>query len=444
MLSSLLVFGIAIAGTHWAAAHQPGRHRLDGLGLALLGLACAALVWRRQARVVMLAITTGATVAYVVLGFPYGPVFLAVLVATVGAIRTGHRYSAWITLAIGYLVFVGIGRLIPTAFGFRLTTPSLGIAIEVAAWIIVACAIGEAVRVRSERYAEVARVHAEQARARAEQERRQASEERLRIAQELHDVLGHHLSLINVQAGVGLHLMDEDPQQARRALQTIKTASAEALGEVRGVLGLLRARDERAPRSPAPTLANLETLIDREHTTITGTPRPLPPDIDRAAFRIVQESLTNVRRHAGHSAVARVTVGYEPAALRVTIVDDGAGPAPGSGAATGPAYSGGGPGNGIAGMRTRAEGLGGTFHAGPVPGGGFKVTARLPAPDTVTGGPSAGAGPRDGEMSARPGDENGGAVGVPGDDGGGPARASGDEDGRRTRAPVGTEEREDS
>jgi len=109
---------------------------------------------------------------------------------------------------------------------------------------------------------ELSRTHAEQARVRAEQQRRQASEERLRIARELHDVLGHHLSLISVQAGVGLHLMDDQPEQARTALLAIKQASAEALREVRAVLGVLRADEEQAPRAPAPSLANLATLAE--------------------------------------------------------------------------------------------------------------------------------------------------------------------------------------
>src|SRR5439155_25583391 len=126
--------------------------------------------------------------------------------------------------------------------------------VTVGAWLVVALAFAEMIRVRTAHFAEMARTRAESARARAEQEKRQASEERLRIAQELHDVLGHHLSLINVQAGVGLHLMDERPEQARAALTAIKQASAEALREVRAVLGVLRADEERAPRAPGPSL----------------------------------------------------------------------------------------------------------------------------------------------------------------------------------------------
>src|SRR5690606_35800167 len=196
--------------------------------------------------------------------------------------------------------------------------------------------------------------------------RRHASEERLRIAQELHDVIGHHLSLINVQAGVGLHLMDSRPEQARAALSAIKQASAEALGEVRSVLATLRAADEAAPRTPALGLDRLAELTGDAglpvQTSIVGTARPLPPEVDRAAYRIVREALTNVRRHAGAGAAARVVVEYGAKELVVRVDDDGGGATPAA-----PVNEG----TGIGGMRERAEALGGSPAAGPrVPGGG--------------------------------------------------------------------------
>src|SRR5205823_6507236 len=187
--------------------------------------------------------------------------------------------------------------------------------------------VGEVARTHARYMAELRRTRDEQARTRAEQQRRQASEERLRIARELHDVLGHHLSLINVQAGVGLHLMDDKPEQARTALIAIRQASAEALREVRSVLGILRAEDESAPRTPAPSLANLGALVDDAGAgaQVQGEPRDLPAEVDRAAYRIAQEALTNVRRHAGPGAKAQVTIGYGPDALTVRVADDGVG-----------------------------------------------------------------------------------------------------------------------
>jgi signal transduction histidine kinase len=241
--------------------------------------------------------------------------------------------------------------------------------------------------------AEMMKVRAERARARKEQEARQASEERLRMARELHDVLGHHLSLINVQAGVGLHLMDNRPEQAREALTAIKSASAEALREVRAVLGVLRPEEEAAPRQPALGLDRFDELTADAGlpvtTTIRGERRPLPAEVDRAAYRIVQEALTNVRKHAVAGAAAEITIDYAPAELRLSVRNDGPAPAEGAkgllGSAStllGGARAEGAPadqaGNGITGMRARAESLGGSLAAGPLPGGGFVVSVLLP------------------------------------------------------------------
>jgi signal transduction histidine kinase len=234
--------------------------------------------------------------------------------------------------------------------------------------------------VRSEQLAQQARYRAAQEHSRAEQQRRQASEERLRIARELHDVLGHHLSLINVQAGVGLHLMDSRPEQAREALTAIKTASAEALREVRAVLGVLRPEEEAAPRAPAPGLDRLADLTAEAGLPVAvrvrGTARPLPAEVDRAAYRIVQEALTNVRRHAGSAVTATVTIGYGNGDVTVRVDDNGQG-ADGADATEPP------PGGGIAGMRARAVALGGDLTAEPRAEGGFRVEARLPVDDEL-------------------------------------------------------------
>ncbi len=236
----------------------------------------------------------------------------------------------------------------------------------VGAWLLAVLAGAELFRVRRERIAR-------DRRERAEAERRRADEERLRIARELHDVLAHSISVINVQAGVALALMDERPEQARTALTTIKAASKEALGEVRQVLGALRAPGE-APRSPAPGLDRLPELLEQATSaglaadlTVEGGRVPLPPGADLAAFRIVQEALTNIVRHSG-SRTARIRLTYAPGSVEVLIDDDG------------PAVAGGdsGGGNGLVGMRERAAALGGSVQAGPRPDGGFRVRALLP------------------------------------------------------------------
>jgi signal transduction histidine kinase len=197
----------------------------------------------------------------------------------------------------------------------------------------------------------------------------------LRIARELHDVLAHNISLINVQAGVALHLIDERPEQARGALSAIKDASKEALGELRSVLDVLRQTDERPPRSPTAGLARLDELVSRAtaaglevRTEVDGSPRPLAAGVDLAAFRIVQEALTNVARHAG-PATAIVRLAYGERELTLQVDDDGRGrPADATPAG----------GSGIAGMRERAIALAGTLDAAARPGGGFQVRARLP------------------------------------------------------------------
>jgi signal transduction histidine kinase len=374
-----LIIGLVQVLATQAAAGRAGVH-LDAFAYFLLIVGPAALTVRRRWRPLALIVSVAATTAYFTLGYPDGPGFLAAFVAILGALRTGYRTLTWVTVGSAYLVYVLFGTASPS----RLVT--------VAAWLVVLFVVGEATRVRSAHFAELrqaqlerARAVEEQEKARAEHRRRQASEERLQIARELHDVLGHHLSLINVQAGVGLHLMDDRPEQARDALTAIKQASAEALREVRNVLAALRPDDEQPPRAPAPSLsggesppaaAGLRALIADVTAAglpvellITGTPGELPAEVDRAAYRIVQEALTNVRRHAGTDAVATVTVGYEPAALTVRVVDDGEG---------GPAPAPAGEGTGLVGMRERVEALGGRFDAGPAGPRGFEVSAQLP------------------------------------------------------------------
>ncbi|HEX2772859.1 MAG TPA: sensor histidine kinase [Micromonosporaceae bacterium] len=377
---------IQLMGVRAAAGQQSGARALEALGYLLLVGGPALLVWRRRLPVPVLAGTLAATLGYALAGYPRGPFFLAATVAVFTAVVTGRRAAAAALAALGYVGYLVLGWLLADRIGLPSPArPDLGDALAVALWLVVLFALGEAARVRAQHFAEVAKSRAEHARARAEQERRQASEERLRMARELHDVLGHHLSLINVQAGVGLHLMDSRPEQARAALTAIKTASAEALREVRSVLGVLRPDEEGAPRGPAPTLDRLVDLTTDAgfpvQTRVHGQARPLPAAVDRAGYRIVQEALTNVRRHAGPHATATVTLRYDDDALVVTVVDDGRGGHSGEPAAAGNGArdgAGNGAGSGIAGMRARAESLGGTLVAGPAPEGGFRVDARLP------------------------------------------------------------------
>jgi signal transduction histidine kinase len=365
---ALAVGVIQIVATTFAAERQSGREPLDILGYALLAAGPVALLARRSHPVPVLGVAFVATLSYWLAGYPRGPVFLALIVAFVTAVMAGYRTLAWLSIAVGYVSAIWLADLLGTE-----PTPGPGQAAALAAWLLVLVAAAEVLRVRRERAAEAAR-------SREEQARRRAGEERLRIARELHDVLAHNISLINVQAGVALHLIDERPEQARGALSAIKDASKEALGELRSVLNVLRQTDERPPRSPTAGLARLDELVSRAtaaglevRTEVDGSPRPLAARVDLAAFRIVQEALTNVVRHAG-PATATVRLAYGERELTLQVEDDGRG-------WTANGTTGGG--SGIAGMRERAIALGGTLDAGARPGGGFRVRARLPLDGTA-------------------------------------------------------------
>jgi signal transduction histidine kinase len=351
---------------------------------ALLLVGPVALRWRRRFPVAVFAVAAVASIGFATFAEPHWTYAVAPAIALVTLARQGRVRAALLGAGAAYVAYLLVCWVLADRLGVTEDArPDLRDALLLAVGLAVLVFVGAAAKVRAEQMAELMKVRAERARAQEEQERRQASEERLRIARELHDVLGHHLSLINVQAGVGLHLMDNQPEQAREALSAIKTASAEALREVRSVLGVLRTSDEAAPRQPALGLSRLDDLTADAGlpvtTTVTGVARELPPEVDRAAYRIVQEALTNVRKHAGPAASASIGVDFLPTALHLAIRN--------AGPAADEAEPGGG-GSGIAGMRARAESLGGTLAAGPVDGG-FLVSVLLPAPaDAPTDAPT--------------------------------------------------------
>jgi signal transduction histidine kinase len=207
--------------------------------------------------------------------------------------------------------------------------------------------------------------------------RRGALEERQRLTRELHDVVSYSLATISMHAGAGLHVLELQPDKAAEALTAIKAASKNALNELREILGVLRLPDDAESALGAPGLGRLDELVDsttaagvRTELRVVGRPRSLPAAVDFTAFRIVQEALANVLRHAGQAA-AVVTIAYERDALVIDVEDDGRGEASES-------HISAGSGSGIAGMRQRALAVGGEVDASPQPGRGFRVTARLP------------------------------------------------------------------
>ena len=343
----------------WPATISATTH-LGPVEWALLVVGPLALVFRRRWPVAVLWVTFAATLT------PSGAwsANLSLIVAFFLAATGGHRRAAWVVIVIGYLCSVWLA---PLAYGEP--TGSLTRALALAGWLAVLVIATEVVRLRRERTVEIRATRALDA-------RRQASEERLQMARDLHDVIGHNISLINVQAGVGLDLMDTHPEQARAALAAIKAVSKDALDELRTMLAVLRQGDEDAHARPAPGLDRLDELIEATRTAgirvtvqTVGEARSLPAAVDLAAYRIVQESLTNVARHAGPAtATVRLTHGSD--GLDIEVCDDG------HSSDVNGAHR--GTGSGIVGMRERASALGGRLQAGPRPGGGFAVTAQLP------------------------------------------------------------------
>ena len=306
------------------------------------------------------------------------------------ALRYSRRTSAAVLASVLPLAAAGVvasGATLENAqAGAIVSRVASSAAVIAAGWII-------GVAVREQRvYAAGLREQAERrAQAQLAEGRRAITQERLRIARELHDVVAHSLSLIAVQAGVGNYVAATRPEEAARALASIEATSRGALGEMRRLLDVLRDGDLARPElGPAHRLADLGQLITgtaeagvQAELAVRGAPRPVPPGADLAAYRIVQEALTNVVKHA-HTTQAQVVVTYEPDAVSVEITDNGRGPPAGAVPAR--------PGHGIAGMAERAGLYGGEFHAGPLPRQGFRVAARLPL-DTAPAEPTATGGP---------------------------------------------------
>jgi signal transduction histidine kinase len=323
----------------------------------LVAVSALALIWRRRRPVLVLAVSLGAALLYICLGYFGGAAMLNplfALYAVAVAVPTGRAIGLAVITMLSLMAATAAFGPFGTSGGFVLIPLEVAVALFLGLWVASRAAA---------------------LREREEQARRAVDAERLRIARELHDVVAHTMATINVQAGVAAHVIDQQPEQAAEALEAIKQASKEGLRELRGILNVLRQADEHDPRSPAPRLAQLDELV--ENTTRAGLPtsvtvhgqaRRLVPSVDLTAYRIVQESLTNTLRHAGPTT-ARVTLSYTDDELVVEVLDGGAGRVDGTSEAFG---------HGIPGMRERAEAVGGTLIAGPGPEGGFRVQARLP------------------------------------------------------------------
>jgi signal transduction histidine kinase len=370
---ALLAAGLAafgVWGTLGAVDGQPASRPPGVLGWGLLLAASAAVAFRRRRPLAVLAVTAAATAGWLAARHPYGPMFLPLCVATytVAAATPRRRFPA---LAAGVggllvvLVAVGVSDGRERLYD-QVPNQLPRVLFAWATLLAVPLWVGWAARVRRERVAEEAR--------------RRADEERLRVARELHDVVSHSIAMINFRAGVALHVIDRRPGEAKAALEAIRQGSAGALQELRAALGVLRHRGTgESARAPVPGLGQLGELVAgvagagrTVDMVVDGEPAELPPAVDLAAYRVVQESLTNVVKHAG-PARATVRVAYGPSEVVVEVTDEGHGLEPPS-AAAGPLR----PGQGLVGMRERVTTAGGELEAGPRPEGGFRVRARLP------------------------------------------------------------------
>jgi signal transduction histidine kinase len=326
----------------------------------LIGAAVLPLLWRDRRPEASLLVTAAAVSAYFASTFADGPVYLSVLLG-VFALTSRRPLRDWLPYAVTALLVILVGMVVrEVRVDLNSTVGSIGWSSWFVTVFSAAAALGTAVRNRRE--------------TRAEQVRRTATEEQLRMAQDLHDGVGHGLAVIAMQAGVALHVLDQDPAAARRSLEAIRDTSKESLDALRAELVRLSpSQGEPAPRKPRNGLADLEVLATRVRAggvqvRLDVAPVIVPAEVDATAYLVVQEALTNVLRHAGATSVD-VVVRRTNDHLDLTVTDDGQGPASPSAA---------GDGMGIPGMRSRLEALGGTLETGPVAGGGFQVRAVIP------------------------------------------------------------------
>lgn len=363
-----------------SAETLPHQRPTDALAYTLAVVGSASLVWRRRAPVAVLAVVTVAVAACWLREYS---AFLSVLGLTAFyavAAHAEHRRRAWWAIGTAFvlLMVVASTSILDKPDGFAYFT-----AVSVAAFLAAAVIAGVVMRNRERIFVDTERRAAEAEADRLAEAERAVARERGRIAREMHDVVAHGLSVVAVQAAAGQEIVHADPAKAAEVFRRIEAVGRESLTELRRMLGVLRETGGGpASLSPQPGVDDIEAAVAESSATgvptelvVEGHRRVVAPGVELAAFRIVQEALTNVRKHAGSAASATVRLTYEPNALVVEVVDDG------RGAAT--SLSGTGTGNGLIGMRERVEIYGGELTAGPRPGGGYAVRAVLPISDAV-------------------------------------------------------------
>ncbi|WP_405652748.1 sensor histidine kinase [Streptomyces sp. NBC_00019] len=359
-------------------------------------VSCAALPVRHRTPLAAMVVTTACGVLGPVLGLLLSPLIVA------PAVITAYSYALTVRnerRAAGAVLLISAALLVASTplFG-ALSWKDASRVGAVAAFPLVAGVLGHSVRNRRAYLAAVEERARRAEESRDSEARQRVAEERVRIARELHDLVAHQITLANAQATVAAHLFDTRPEQTRTSLRELVETTGHALDELRATVGLLRqSGDAATPAEPAPGLSRLSTLLEsfrRAGLEVTvhqeGTARPLPPGVDLTAYRIVQEALTNVTKHAGTGS-ARVRLAFGRDRVTITVADDGGGARTAPPAPTGPRASAVGdrpPGYGLIGMRERATAVGGQLSAGRRPEGGFLVSTQLPLPpakDTTRG-----------------------------------------------------------
>jgi len=375
---ALLFAGFGVA-TVWGQDLTDGMREPNGFAVALVVVATVPVAFRRRAPLLAVGISSVAICWHVLAGFPEGLLPLAVLLLSYSVAASSSLRRAIAGLAIIWAVVAAL-RL-GNAPGFDGFAAGANLAFNSIAW-----GAGLAVRARRETVEATLREAVERANVERQRSARMIAEERLRIAQELHDVVAHSMSVIAVQAGVGAHVVDHRPDQAKAALEAISGTARSTLAEMRRLLGVLRDEDGNRSHAPAPALSDLGRLVDDVRAAgvpislvVVGEADHLSAGVELSAYRIVQEALTNVIKHAGPVTRVDVRLTHTADEIGVEVVDDGRGAAARHDRTGGP--GGGGPsnaGHGLLGMRERVELWGGTLEVGPIDGGGYRVSATLP------------------------------------------------------------------
>jgi signal transduction histidine kinase len=366
---------------------SPGEQAPDALAFTIVVAGAVALVWRRRTPVVVLVLVSTLLVVYWLLGYDSLLSLLGLPALFAVAAYSEDRRLAWGAMGAACAVLLVVASLavLDRPDGFDLLT-----AVSMTAFLAAAISAGVVMRNRERIFVDSERRAAVAEADRVAEAERAVANERARIAREMHDVVAHGMSVIAVQAAAGREIVRTDPERAAEVFARIETVGRDSLGELRRMLGVLRDDGvEPASLAPQPGIAEIATAVAEADAsgvatelTVEGTPRALPTGVELAAYRIVQEALTNVLKHAGSSAVAQVRIVYEPDGLVVEVLDDG------RGAVT--SLFGAGAGHGLIGMRERVAIYGGELTAGSRPGGGYRVRATLPI--NAAGRRSSGAG----------------------------------------------------